>query len=151
MQHHVVEVTPTINTDAYTANDQVGGLMTLSGACDGPGAGAVLRQVTIVDKAKQKAAMTVLLFDESPTVASSNNAAVDVADAQMAGKCMGSVSVAAGDYADVANSSVATKATTFWARPIAGQTTLYALAYTTGTPTYGADGDLVFRFHFTWE
>lgn len=150
MQHHVVEVTPTISTSQYSAGDQVGTLMTLSGAVPGERDGAVLRQVTVVDKAKQKAALTVYLFDASPTVASSDNAAADVADAEMADKCLGKLAVAAGDYSDLSANSTATVAPGVWCKAAAG-TALYALAVTSGTPTYGAVSDLVFRFHFSWE
>lgn len=150
MFHKVVEVTPVIDTGAYTAADQVGETMTLAGVCDAPSTGAVLRQVTIIDKAKQKAAITVFLFDEAPTVASVNNAAANVTDAQMADKAIGAVAVAAGDYQDLSGSSTATKAALIYVKPIAAST-VYALAVTTGTPTYGSTSDLVFRFHFTWE
>lgn len=125
--------------------------MTLSGAVPGPGDGAILRQISIVDKAKQAAAIIVLLFDELPTVASSNNVAIDITDAEMADKALASVSVASGDYAALANSSLATKATTTPLKAVVGETSLYAVAFTTGTPTYGSTSDLVFRFHFTWE
>lgn len=125
--------------------------MTLSGAVPGPGDGAILRQISVVDKAKQSVAITVLLFDALPTVASSNNAAIDITDAEMADKALASVSVAAGDYVALANSSLATKATTTPVKAAAESSTLYAVALTTGTPTYGSTSDLVFRLHFTWE
>ena len=151
MQHHVVEVTPTVSSGAaYDAADQVGGLITLAGAVPAAGDGAILRQISVVDKAKQKAALNVLLFDAEPTVASADNEAANVADTEMAGKCLGAVSIAAGDYVDLSASSVATKATT---TPVKanGSASLYALLVTTGTPTYGSTSDLVLRFHFTWE
>jgi hypothetical protein len=150
MQHHVVEVTPTINTAAYTADDQVGGIMTLAGAVPAVGDGAVLRQISVVDKAAQEAAITVLFFDELPTVASANNEAVNVADAQLADKCLGAVAIAAGDYVGLSAGSVATKQTALMVKAN-GSSSLYAVAFTTGTPTYGSASDLVFRFHFTWD
>lgn len=125
--------------------------MTLSGAVPGPGDGAILRQISIVDKAKQKAALTVLLFDDLPVVASSNNAAVDITDAQMADKALAAVSIASGDYVDLAANSLATKVTTTLLKAVAESSSLYAVVFTTGTPTYGSTSDLVFRFHFSWE
>jgi hypothetical protein len=151
MQHHIVEVTPTVSSGAaYTANDQVGGLMTLTGAVPASSDGAVLRQISVVDKGKQSAALNVLLFDAQPTVASSDNAACDVADAELAGKCLGHVAIAAGDYVALSAGSVAAKQVTV---PVKADSsaTLYALAMTTGTPTYASTSDLVFRFHFTWD
>src|SRR5688500_7837809 len=99
------EVTPTINTAAYTAADQVGGIQTI----DFGQPVSRLKTVSIVDKAKQKAEMIILFFKELPTVASSNNAALDISDAEMAAKFIAKVTVAAADYTDISASSAGTK------------------------------------------
>jgi hypothetical protein len=148
---HVVEVTPTVSTSAYTANDQVGGLMTLDGAAPGKGAGTVLNSIVIVDKASQAAEIDLYFFDESPTVASSDNAAADVTDAEMVDKCIGHVTVVAGDYAALAaNSTACVRDIALSLKPRAS-TTLYCLAVTRGTPTYGSTSDLTLKFVFDWE
>lgn len=150
MQHHVVAVTPTVDTSAYASGDQVGATLTLNGAAPGDGTGTFLRKLTVVDKAKQKSALTVWLFDEAPTVASADQAAADVSDAELVDKALGCVSVAAADYKDLANGSVATVALDLPFKPV-GSSSLYALIVSGGTPTYAAASDLVLKFHFAWS
>lgn len=150
MQHVLVKVTPVISTTAYTAADQVGDLQSLPGAVAASGDGAILRQVSVVDKAKQKAALTILFFDSSPTIASTDNAALDVSDSEMAARCLGSVTIATTDYVDTASNSVATKQVTLPLKA-SGSSTIYAVASTAGTPTYGSTSDLVLRYHLTIE
>jgi hypothetical protein len=149
VQHHIVEVTPVLDTSAYASGDQQGSLMTLTGAVPAQGEGAVLRAVSVVDKAKQSAAFKIVLFDASPTVASADNAAADVSDAEMADKCIGAVSVAAADYVALNANSVATVTTTLPVKAVGGSS-LYALMVAAGSPTYAANS-LVLRFHFTWD
>jgi hypothetical protein len=146
-KHHVVEVSPTLDTSAYTSGDHMGTLMTLTGVGEA-GAGCRLEKVVVVDKAKQSQAMKILLFDASPTITSSDNAAVDISDAEMADKCIGVVSVVTGDYTALNASSVAD---TTYNKPIKSPgATLYALCVSAGTPTYAADS-LVLKFHFSWQ
>lgn len=153
---HTVEVTPTVSaSSAYTAEDQVGGIMTIEGACQKMNSNSSLISLIVTDKAKQSAALTVFFFDELPTVASSDNAAIDITDAEMLDKCVGHVTVAASDYQSVSGSSVAclgaagTKAPSFKSKTSGGK--LYAVVKTTGTPTYGATGDLSFKFTFAQD
>ena len=150
MLGHIIEVTPTISTSAYTANDQLGGIMTLAGVSKSGGQVGVLQNVVIVDKAKQSLALDILFFDELPTVASSDNAALDITDAEVADKCLGSISIVAGDYVALNASSVATKVTGILALRPKKDATIYAVAVTRGTPTYGSTSDLVFKFTFSW-
>ena len=150
MQGHIFEVTPTIDTAAYTANDQVGGIQTITGVNASGFNLAFLKSVVVVDEAKQKAALTIFLFDELPTVASSNNAAIDIVDAQLTAKCIGHVTVAAGDYQDVSAGSVACVRVEMPVKPNKVNGTIYAVAMTTGTPTYGAADDLTFKYAFQW-
>jgi len=145
----LIKITPTIDTVAYTANDQVGGIQTIAGVCQGGGSLCLLRQLTIVDRGKQKAAMTVFFFEELPTVASVNNGEANVTDAEMAGKAIAVVSIAAVDYRDLSGNSTATVAPNLAMKPLASAT-LYAVAVTTGTPSYVAATDLVFKYTFEW-
>lgn len=149
---NVIEVTPTVSTSpAYTAEDQVGGIQTLGNACRQQGGGATLISVAVHDKAKQSAALVLFFFDELPTVASSDNAAVDVTDAEMAGKCLGSVTVAATNYVNVSGSSMATvnsPNTALYMKSQDADGKLYVVVKTTGTPTYASTSDLTFRYSF---
>lgn len=136
----ITEATPTIDTNAYTADDQVGGIQTLT---VDPGT-KHLKSVTIIDKASQKAEIEVLFFKELPTVASANNAACNVADSELASKCIGVVTVPAASYTDLSAAAVASVECDLEIQTKDGK--LYALAKTTGTPTYAANGDLVFKY-----
>lgn len=140
-----VSVTPVVSLVAYTANDQVGGIQTIASIVRTGVGTASLESIVVLDAAKQKAALTILLFNALPTVASVDNGAVDISDAEML-KCIGHVNVAAADYVDVASSSVASvKNIALTLKPASG-TSLYAVVFTTGTPTYAAVGDLVFKY-----
>lgn len=138
----VQEVVPTVSAAvAYTAEDQVGGIQTLDLGIES----GKLVSLSVSDKGKQKAALVVFLFDELPTVASVDNGAIDVADAELDGKCIGTVAIAAADYQDVSGGSVATK-TGINLLMKSLDTKIYAVAKTTGTPTYVSTSDLRFRY-----
>lgn len=144
-----VEVTPTLDTNAYAADDQLTGVMTIDpGVQDAGGSDAyVLQSVTITDAAKQSAETVIFFFDESPTVASSLNAALNISDSEMADKCLGYVTVTS--YEDLSANSVGCLRNAGLQLKIkTGATTgkIYAVAKTNGTPTYAADS-LVFKFH----
>jgi hypothetical protein len=114
-----------------------------------------LKGVKVVDKSKQKAAIDLMFFNSQPTVASSDNDAYDVTDAEMAAKYAGILSVASGDYKDIANSSVANVVP---AQPILIQAerntaspygkSLWVAIICRGTPTYTSTSDLVIELEF---
>jgi hypothetical protein len=143
---NIINVTPVISTGIYASGDQVGGIQTISGASnDGIG---ILEGITIVDLSDQSAALNILFFDELPTVASSDNAALNIADAEMSGKCIGMLTIDATDYVDTSANSVATLRNLnqmFHSRGVIS--TVYAVVETTGTPTYGGTSDLIFKYH----
>lgn len=144
-----IQVTPTVSTTpAYTAGDQVGGIQTLTKAAYDVNRFCELAQLTITDKGGQSAALSILLFDQLPTVASSDNAALDITDAEIAAKAIGNITIASTDYVSTASNSVACKT---FSLPIASQTNggnLYAVVKTTGTPTYASTTDLTFKWVF---
>lgn len=85
----VAEVTLTIDTDAYTAGDVVGGLITLD-VID-VGSGGMVRRVILVDDDNEKAAFKLHLFDAAPTTFADDEAyAPVIADLK---KQVGSVSI----------------------------------------------------------
>lgn len=145
----VVEVTPTLDTSIYASGDRLGSIMTIPNAARANGFEVVLSDVTIIDKAKQSQAIDILFFDESPTVASADNAAIDITDAEMGDKFLGRVSIATSDYSALANSSEASPASfNKVLKPISSSKDLYALCVCrSGTPTYAADS-LVIKFKF---
>lgn len=151
----VIEVTPTVSTSpAYTAEDQVGGIQTLTRACLSKNRGATLVSVAVHDAGKQSAALVVFFFDELPTVASVDNGTITITDAEMADKCIGTVTVPAANYTNVAGSSIATLPASscglyLKSKDINGA--LYVVVKTTGTPTYASTTDLTFRYSFVQD
>jgi len=131
--------TPTVTAGAYSANEAVGGKLTFADAVD-PGAspGALLESVTILDLAKQDIQLDLVLFDRDFT-ATTDNAAFDPSDADAA-HIIGVVKVT--DYADFADSSVATKAGIGLPLKCASGSTIYGQLVTRGTPTYAAVTDI---------
>ena len=140
----IIQITPLINTVAYSVGDTIGGLMTISNAYDGIGAAAVLQSITVFDKANQSAAIDFLFFNASGTVPSNNNAFTwNSADYV---KFLGRARVAAADYITLNGRAIAS------VYPIGlvlqGNAThaLYVVAVAQGTPTYATTSDLIFSF-----
>jgi hypothetical protein len=140
-----VESTPTLGTDAFEASDQMSDLATVNAG----GAGAapvVLRSLTVLDVSDQGKAFDILFFKSAPTIASSKNAALDIADAEMA-KVVGVIHVADADFDDYGASCVASlRALDFALKPDADGNLYYVLV-SQGTGTYAAAG-LTLKFSF---
>jgi len=156
--------TPTISTLAYSIGDQVGGLIELFtkdnggrvrvGACQAEDCVSTLMSLVIHDKASQSAEFVVFFFNALPTVASVDNGALTITDAQMAEKCVGTVAVTAAQYQTVASSSIASVKMSDAALSMLSKVDngpLWAVVKTTGTPTYASASDLTLRFLFSQD
>lgn len=140
-----VEVVPTVDTNVYAAGDQLGGIQTITGAFPLGVQNGRLETLIVVDKDKQNAEMNILFFDELPTVASVDQGALDVADAQLVDKCIGHAHVAGSDYAQLANGSVACVTPNL---KVSGKlSTIYAVVQCLGTPTYSTAAALAFKYN----
>lgn len=74
--------TPTIGGAAYVANDQIGALITFTGAAKLPGGSGAIRSLRILDKSKQAAGMILYVWDTtSPTNSVTDSNAADITDA----------------------------------------------------------------------
>lgn len=145
-----IRQTPTINTVQYSANDNVGGLMTVDAIGPAFGTG-VLKHITITDFDNQKAALTILFFESLPAGTFTNNSAFpNLATADL-DKVIGKVEIAADDYTTFNARAVATVECSMnvWSRqqtagPSEGQDkrTIYYAIQTSGTPTYTAADSL---------
>lgn len=157
-----IAVTPTISTSAYTALDQVGGIQTLAvlnaqskatdAACQDMTV-SYLMGLKIIDKASQNAPFTIYFFNQLPTVASVDNAALSIVDAQSP-KCIGFVKVTAANYAGPAEWSIADVPFSDVMKSLKSATDdgpLYAVVQTTGTPTYASTSDLTFKYYFSQD
>jgi len=144
-----ISVTPTVTVGAYHANDDVGGLFTLTNAMRTSGGSGFWQSIHIIDKANQKAAFVIVLFNSSPGAATiSNNVAIsfstDVTKVirtflvpSTAYDTVGGVA-----FADMNIGQVVTAS---------GSANLYAAVMCYGTPTYSSASDLTFTFGFVQE
>ena len=144
----VVRVPRSTGATAYGAKDAVGTQMAVAGAVRGPGRGAVLEAVTVIDNAAQKAALELYLFGAIPTEAT-DNSAYDPTDGDLL-LSRGFVAIAATDYtSQLADNAIGTKLPGLPFSLIGDNTTLWLQLITSGTPTYEAgntDLSLVLTF-----
>jgi hypothetical protein len=159
-----VIVTPTITTSAYTAGDQVGGIQTLSnvfpdlqrgvnyvnvaGWSKYPGH-VILQSLTVTDVSEQAPNFDLFFFNELPTVASSDNAALDIADSEIA-KCIGHYAFAPtyGDAGGFDVGSVANINLMLPQQPDFANANLYVVVSTSSTPTFTTTSALTFKYSF---
>jgi hypothetical protein len=146
---HIAEVTPTLDTSAYATGDHMGTIHTLNSALSNVGTTSILVNLTITDTANQKAALEVHLFSASPTLTSSDNAAIRIADSEVAAYHLGYVSVAATDYVTLdatAGNAIAIKTgLNILLKNSAAGTSIYAVVVSRGSPTYAASS-LTFKY-----
>lgn len=145
----------TTTDTAYNDGDQIGTKFEIPGVAMSKGSPVILESVSVIDKDKQASALVIFFFSQSPTVASSDNAALDITDAEMASKCIGHVAIAAADYKPINGSSVATKANIqLQLKPgdeksgtVEGKS-IYAILMSNGTPDYAAGEQLILNMGF---
>lgn len=144
---YFVSVTPTIDTAIYAAADSLFNSTVITSATRQADMGAVLQSVTVIDKDKEAAAISLVFFSFNVTTWGAANAAEALTDAESV-YILGQVDIAAADYKAHANQSVATKTGLGISLiPASGTRNVYVAAYvTSGTPTYTAATDLLFRF-----
>lgn len=136
----VFTFSPTLDTNAYASGDRLGSIVTISNFFQNQGGKCRLLSVVALDQAKQKAAFDIYFFNASPTVASADNAALDITDAEMTAKCIGRISIATGDYGtDLSANSEATKqGIDLLLQGASDSKDLYVLLRSAGSPTYAA-------------
>ena len=139
-------VTPTISTTVYASGDVLGGLQTISNAVRKSGGSGTILSILVLDKTQaQRAAIDILVFDRSVTVAA-DNAPVAMSDADMA-NCLGVISIGAYNTAwpGTPLNSISTLVNV--GLPIVcNGADLYFVPVVRATPTYVATTDLVFIF-----
>lgn len=134
-----ISVTPTISAASiYASGDAVGGLLTFSNAARVSGGSITVQSVVIIDNDQELAPLELVLFDRTFT-ATSDNAAFDPTDADLA-NCIGVVKVS--DYASFNDNSVATRAGIGLAATLNG-TDLFGQLVVRSAPTYTATNDII--------
>lgn len=95
--------------NAYAAGDQIGaGAYEVTNVLHDRDGMCFIESLTVEDATKQHAKLNILFFSAAPTVASANNAALDISAAEMKAKFIGHVSILDTDYVDLATGSYAT-------------------------------------------
>jgi len=137
-------LTPTIDTAAYGTGDSLAGLLTFTNAARGNGGSGIIQSITVLDRTQaQRAAMDILFFDRSVTVAAAN-AALAMSVADMA-TCLGVVSIGPYNTAWAGTPLNSISTLTNLGLPYvleASTSSLFAAVAVRGTPTYGTSGDI---------
>jgi len=144
-KHILRRATPTVSTSAYADLDQVGGVMTFTDAFAGGPRSGVIVSLAVLLESGAFPAMTVHFFNASPTLTSSDNAALDIADTEMASKYCGSIHVrntADVYYMTLNSSSVAYTNLKFAQVVESTDGNLYGVAQAAGAITFAATDDL---------
>ncbi len=144
----VVSGTPVLDTSAYGTGDRMGSIVTLSAVHPDMGGRIKISSLQVIDLAKQNAQFDILLFDASPTVASADNAAIDIADAEII-KLVGVIPVLTADYttAYAANSQATKSNINLIVKTSSTSNDLYMLLVSRGAPTYAAS-DLIIKIGY---
>jgi hypothetical protein len=103
-----VTATPTISTSGYVANDQVGGLLTFTSAALASGRGGEIVNAVITSRGPTALNnLELWMFQASPTLASADNAAYDITDANLeAAQPCGVIDFSAGDWRTTASGGI---------------------------------------------
>jgi hypothetical protein len=143
-----LSATPTITaSSAYTSGNALGGLLTFSGI--GMTDQMTLAKVMIFDKANQKAATDLLLFNQTFT-ATADKSAIAISNTDLL-NMVGHVNLVAGDYATVGTGAIATHTFNSGLPILLGadpNMKLYGQLVTRGTPTYASTSDIIVKLNF---
>lgn len=135
-----VSQTPTITAGAYTTGKALGGLLTFAGVAD-VGYGKILT-ATISDKANQKIAMDLLLFNQTFT-ATADAGTIAISSADLV-NMVGVITFVAGDYISTAASTnaIATKYNLNFGTVSASLGSLFGQLVIRGSATYASTSDI---------
>jgi len=149
-----IGVTPTISTSAYTTNFQLGGIQTLTSACQYNGATSNLKSLIVIDNDNQAASISIFFFNQLPTIISTDHNGFAVSTSELSGKCVGVARVSSSNYDTTTSSAVATVFTpscSLAMRSLTDGGHLYAVAKVTSTPTYSSTSSLKFVYLFAQD
>lgn len=102
-------VTPVLETNAYGAGDRLGAITEITSCTRGDEqSNSIIQSIAALTKNKKASAIDLMFFSDLPTVASADNAAIDISAAEMAAKHLGTIVLAAADWLAIANVSAQT-------------------------------------------
>jgi len=146
---NTVVITPTITVDtaAYAAGDSIGGKITLTDAMRVSGGTGVLSGITLIDRANQKPALEIFLFDSNPAAATITDQAAFVFSTDDL-KVIAKIVVAAADWTTINSKATAELANLNRVVKASGSANLYAAIVAGGAPDFVASTDLQLMFKF---
>lgn len=140
--HIFLESTPTLDTNQYVTGDRMGSIVTLAAAYR-QGRPGTIRSITVLDKDNTTGvAFDILFFQNSPTIASADNAAIDISDANLdLANYLGHVNIPAANYIATASNSIATvREVNLPFVAAEGSVNIYYVLVSRGTVTHTASG-----------
>lgn len=147
-----VQVQVSVDSAAYLSGDQLGTLFEIPRATKNPAENSQLLSVMVSVGVNQLSAMDLLLFSSQPTVTSTDNNAINIADAEIAAKLIGVIKFAATDWADLAQNAVGmVSAKEAIIGSAGGSQSIWGIFVSRGTPTYGASAAFQVIFGFERE
>lgn len=146
----LVNFIPAVTTgSAYTAGNNVGGLLTVAGQRVTNGT-ALLDHLSVFDHSAQAAPLDILFFNNTPAATFTNKAAFPTLSNADLTLCIGRVSIAAGDYVTVGGAGAATKPNLgIMLTATGGDANIRMAINTSGTPTWVGASDLTVRLGLT--
>jgi hypothetical protein len=142
----IVSPTITVDTDAYTAGDCVGGKVTLTDAMRVIGGSGVLQSLTVIDVSNTKPALELLIFNSDPTAATLTDQAA-IALSTDVSKVIHRIPIYTSDYTTVASVAFADINVSKVVEAV-GSKNLYLAIAATGAHDFVAATDLKMSFGF---
>jgi hypothetical protein len=140
-----IDVTPTLDTDAYTAADTLGGKLTVTFALKKSVHGCTLRRINVIDDDSQGIGMKFYLYEGTPTtIADDAEYLPTIDDLKLLADV---VTVNNADYVTINSNDYVIKDNLNIDFDLDNANTIEFYVATTGTPTHTAAG-LTFRLTF---
>lgn len=146
-----VSVTPTVDTSAYAAKDNIGGLQTLSLiGCNNKRRGKIT-SVVLTDKSDNAAEYDILTFSSIPVGTFTDQAAVDPSDSDLL-RMNPVINLASTDHFSFNDNGISSlsglksNGIAYVTSSLPG--TLYAAIVSRGTPTYTSSSDITLTIGF---
>lgn len=146
-----VSVTPTVDTSAYAAKDNIGGLQTLSLiGCNNKRRGKIT-SVVLTDKSDNATEYDIITFSSIPVGTFTDQAAVDPSDSDLL-RMNPVINIASTDHFSFNDNGISSlsglksNGIAYVTSSLPG--TLYAAIVSRGTPTYGSSSDLTLTIGF---
>lgn len=138
-----ISETPAITAGAYSAGDQVGGMLEFQNAARVANGSGMLTDVMIVDDAGQEATLELWLFSETATASDAGDNAVAAITEGDAENLVAIINLTS--YFDGGVPHVAQQELTKRYECTGDQASLFGILITRGTPTYAATDDLTIK------